>query len=275
VKEQQDFILITEEPTIDFYNVTPEFAGFLYELPAHNRKLPKNVSDEYGEDMENGLWLPISSGLDINRNGERMNGENRLKGCIRSGVPFVTSIATGLDPRARFVIDSGVDRRPGHYLRMFAGCSYRPRDVAALIKVLYLVENGRVNELNNGEVLKDEQYVTAYFANPGLEDSVRIGVEIQRVIKGPTRLYAAAHYLWSAENESLGDKALAVLGDPTERAEEFLPVVALRDYIKDNIDINNGRFNPNDSVEYWLRMEQAWTELKQLGHPRRRFRLTG
>jgi hypothetical protein len=109
---------LVHRPGVYVVQITPTDAQALLERNTNNR-LPKPTAIErYARSMKDGQWKVTNQGLGIGRNGELVDGQNRLLACIEAGVPFETTIATGLDGGAKDVVDVGVRRSLGDSLRM-------------------------------------------------------------------------------------------------------------------------------------------------------------
>ena len=104
--------------------VTPEVAKSWLGYNWRNRgQRAKGLSD-YTADMSDGNFdlngatitfsRPLKQGEDPDIPVGKpvlIDGQHRLESCVRSGRPFVTYVAYGLDPRARDTVDGGIKRR--------------------------------------------------------------------------------------------------------------------------------------------------------------------
>lgn len=98
--------------------ITPEVAARLLERNTRNRNRKERAINDYARQMTAGSFLLTNQGIGVDRNGELTDGQNRLASCEVSGVPFTTVFVTGLDPRVRDIVDTGVKRSFGDVLRM-------------------------------------------------------------------------------------------------------------------------------------------------------------
>lgn len=105
-------------PGVYVVEITPDDAKRLLERNTKNRHPKPNAIDRYAKTMANGKWRRTNQGIGISRSGELVDGQNRLMACIQAGVPFETTLATGLDEEAKDVVDVGVKRSLGDSLRM-------------------------------------------------------------------------------------------------------------------------------------------------------------
>src|SRR4051812_30418789 len=87
--------------------ITPEDAAKLLERNTNNRPQKKRAIEDYQRQMKAGLWHLTNQGIGVDRNGVLQDGQNRLVACTRAETPFTTILATGLEPEAREVVDTG------------------------------------------------------------------------------------------------------------------------------------------------------------------------
>jgi hypothetical protein len=90
--------------------ITPELAQQLLERNVRNRKPKETAIRRYAEDMRNDRWDPDAAALMFAKNGDLIDGQNRLMACQRAGTPFTTMVRTGLHPDTMRHIDLGVRR---------------------------------------------------------------------------------------------------------------------------------------------------------------------
>lgn len=98
--------------------ITPELAVELLERNVRNRK-PKDLAiRRYAEDMANGRWDADAAALMFAKNGDLIDGQNRLMACQRAGKPFTTLVRTGLHPDTMRHVDLGVRRNVSDYFKI-------------------------------------------------------------------------------------------------------------------------------------------------------------
>jgi hypothetical protein len=90
--------------------ITPEIAEKLLERNVRNRKEKETAIRRYAEDMAHDRWDPDAASIGFAKNGDLLDGQNRLLACQRSGKPFGTMIRTGLSPDTMRHIDLGIRR---------------------------------------------------------------------------------------------------------------------------------------------------------------------
>lgn len=105
-------------PGVYVTTITPDTAKRLLERNRNNRPVQKRAVETYARDMREGRWRRTNQGLGFDTLGNLVDGQNRLLACVEADAPFTTTVATGLEPDAKDVVDTGVKRTFAHVLRM-------------------------------------------------------------------------------------------------------------------------------------------------------------
>ncbi len=116
--EELDVDDLIHRPGVYVVQITPDDAKRLLERNTKNRHPKPNAIDRYARTMADGKWRRTNQGIGVSLGGELVDGQNRLMACVQAGVPFETTLATGLDDEAKDVVDVGVRRSLGDSLRM-------------------------------------------------------------------------------------------------------------------------------------------------------------
>lgn len=120
--------------------VTPELAQWVLEnLNNNNRRHRPAKIKAWSEVMRCGGWILTGDTLKFGRSGMLLDGQNRLKACLRSGVAFKTYVAFGIEDRAFDVIDTNSVRTNSDTFQI-AGVEYH-RIVAPAVRWLMIYEN--------------------------------------------------------------------------------------------------------------------------------------
>ena len=109
-----------EENEMEFHQelITPEKAKKILKnnLP-YNRKVSVKVVELYARDMEEGRWNEYCpAAIAISSKGYLIDGQHRLLAVVKSGVPIVFTIATGVSENAFEYIDNGKKREAWQFL---------------------------------------------------------------------------------------------------------------------------------------------------------------
>lgn len=98
--------------------VTPAIAGAWLTQNTHNRKPKQSNVDRYARDMEADHWPVTGDSIKFNWDDVLIDGQNRLRACIKANRPFVTYVIRGLAPDVQVNVDSGVKRTFGDILKI-------------------------------------------------------------------------------------------------------------------------------------------------------------
>lgn len=188
--------------------VTPEIAAMLLERNVNNRKPKHRAIQSYGRDMQAGEWNPDASDIKVDRLGNLQDGQNRCMASIEFNVPFPTLLRTGLDPEAKFYMDTGVKRTGGDAFLMMA--KRDPNNISAAINMRERYERtvrdyGGQQTVNPRRVPMTHAELRDYLVeHPHVEAMVILGTEMQRQGPGvPRSVYVAALSMFAESSEKL------------------------------------------------------------------------
>lgn len=81
------------------------------------RKLKEHIADMYAKEMSGGQWMANGDTIRFDKNGKLIDGQHRLRGIIKSGVPQEFVIVEDIDPEAVKTIDIAHRRSIEDYLK--------------------------------------------------------------------------------------------------------------------------------------------------------------
>jgi len=90
-RDVQDSSMNIETPVIEKRWITPTHAKYI--LDNHNPntcKMRAEAVKRYAEDMAKGNWKLNGETIKVTPNGQLLDGQHRLAGCVMSGVSFET-----------------------------------------------------------------------------------------------------------------------------------------------------------------------------------------
>lgn len=79
----------------------------------NNRKQRPNKIKRFAADLTDGFWILTGDTIKFGSNGNLLDGQNRLRACVASGVALLTHAVFGIDPVAFKYLDSGTVRTSG------------------------------------------------------------------------------------------------------------------------------------------------------------------
>lgn len=148
--------------------VTPELAEkWLVERNTNNRKLTKAAVDRWAGEMLAGRWDADASDIKFSRTGELIDGQHRLAACVKAGVPFATTIKTGLSLDTKRRIDIGVRRSTSHTFQIER--VYEANNVAAAINLRLRYEDAESKGLKLDASPSTRRTVVALSPDAALE----------------------------------------------------------------------------------------------------------
>lgn len=125
--------------------ITPEIASKMLENNNSNRLLNTTVIDKYVEDLKNGEWFQNGEAIQIDENGNLLNGQHRLMAIVKSGLPFYFVIIRNIKKEDSKIYDRGRTRSVGDTLFM-NGCDKRiSRNAPAIARVYYNFEKNIIS----------------------------------------------------------------------------------------------------------------------------------
>jgi hypothetical protein len=199
--------LIRKPPTntrvIEF---SPQLAEYiLVNLNPNNRNRKPAKIKQYAEEMAAGSWGLTGDTIKFGNNGELRDGQNRLAGSVRAGVPFESHVVFGIDPELFSRMDIGKNRSGGDVLKI-AGIKY-PNHVANAVRWL-LILTGE-DPTDRGAQFSNDELLTAYREKldpERLEDSVHAALKVRKTTRHPVGPLAALHYLFAQRDQKKADE---------------------------------------------------------------------
>ena len=119
--------------------VTPELAQAWLDKNIGNRKLTANHVERIARDMKAGRFSFTGDPIRFDDTGRLIDGQHRLKACIKADAPFESLVVYNLSPKVQDVIDAGRPRALGDLLSM-DGFHYSTT-LAAALRVLMAEKN--------------------------------------------------------------------------------------------------------------------------------------
>lgn len=116
--------------------VTPKLAAeWLLRLSSRQRKVSKNAVETYSREMKEGYWQLNGESIKFDYNGALIDGQHRLKACVKADVPFKTKVDHGLDPIVFETLDTGKNRSAKDVFSMMGVTT--PANLAAAVRMTY------------------------------------------------------------------------------------------------------------------------------------------
>jgi hypothetical protein len=166
----------SDDPTVEWVDVTPADAERWLERNDSNRGLRARAVSAYARDMEHGKWMLTGESVKFDRAGNLLDGQHRLSAIVQSGTTQRLLVISGIDPSVRGVIDTGAIRTGGDALRMAGIGGGNPYALASAARMLVLWEGGRLTHMTSGNRGEDRathsEIVEEVTRRPDLLDAV-------------------------------------------------------------------------------------------------------
>lgn len=215
--------------------ISPEVAADLLERNRNNRKPKRRAIAAYGRDMQAGEWNPDASDIKVDRLGNLQDGQNRLMASVEFGVPFPTLLRTGLDPDAKFFMDTGVKRTGGDTFLMMS--KRDPNNISAAINMRERYERtvqqygGRQTQNPRRVPMTHAELRDYLIEHQSVEEMTNLGASMQTVGPGvPRSVYIAALSMFAETSEKMArDFAEAFIDGKSSGTGD--PILALTRYL--------------------------------------------
>lgn len=106
----------TREGRTETIILGPDYAEFLLKRNNRNRPVSHLRVARYAKAMKQGRWRFTGDAIQIDTNGDLLNGQKRLHAVVLSGVTITVNLVTGLPPEAQRYMDQGQSRSAANQL---------------------------------------------------------------------------------------------------------------------------------------------------------------
>lgn len=177
--------------------ITPEIAEALLAHNHSNRRVRWNVVARYAKDMKDGNWRLGGSTIDFDKDGNLLNGQHRLHGCVQAGVPFSAIVVRGLAQETQVVMDVGLKRSLNDIL------SWRGEvNTATLGSAINLSWRWREDKVVSTIPPTHHEALLWLDRNPSMRDAVRRIITVREALSAPPSAMAAfAHQISQIDYE--------------------------------------------------------------------------
>lgn len=176
------------KPRLSFMQVTPEMADRWLKRNTKNRLVRDATVARYARDMAAGKWHIDGSPIKFGPDGSLLDGQHRLTAVIKSNTTILTAVATGIDPAAQSVMDTGRARTSADMLSIDG-----EKNAVALAAAARLGLQAENDDFNHNKSEYSHAEVAAYIAaNPDLRYAVEFVLPLTRKADCPPAVAAYA-----------------------------------------------------------------------------------
>lgn len=244
--------------------ITPGTASELMARNTNNRRIKNRKIANYSRDMAAGKWNEDASDIKFDKDGQLLDGQNRLLACVEADVPFPTLVRTGLDPAARDHVDTGAARTIGDAFRMHGVTDQH--NIAAAVSLrnrwdALIEQQVPINRSYNVVPALTHQEALTYLAeHPSLDKMRNVGQAVQaQIARGIPRsvLIAWASMIGESDEQEARHFATRLItgestgtGDPVFAFTRYL-ALAQAPKIAGNRDRNSAMRHLYAGVKAW------------------------
>lgn len=202
--------------------ITPERARELLKQNINNRVTSETNVRYLMKQFSDGKWMLNGESIKIAESGEILDGQHRLKACIRAGISFVTMVVYNVPVNSKHTMDTGKNRSATDVLSFSVDGKYIGR-LSSVSKFIMNFERGAFGTAasNSGRggqakhTSPDNTDVLNFVLNTEgfqyfVEHSTKIHYSGDRCV--PPKLFTGLHWIISQKaNEELADSFFTTL----------------------------------------------------------------
>lgn len=186
--------------------VTPEIAANWLQYNTGNRNLSTQSVDKFARLLTEGNFRYNGDAIRFSTDRRLLDAQHRLHGCVKSGVPFESVIAWGIEPGAQITMDRNRKRTRIDHLRIMG--EHSTKELATVLNLSVAWDRG--DRLSIGHQTKVEyeeayQYLLDY---PAIRSSLAyvemLGISRVRKVVNPAHL-AFIHWVLSCIDQADAD----------------------------------------------------------------------
>lgn len=168
---------------------------------ASNRPLSDKNVDFLVKAMRRGDWKTGTDAIGFDTNGNLINGQHRLRAIIKFNKGFEFLVATGLEPEAFNVIDTGKVRNAADILGVHGVSSGTPK--SAIIRFVAGLDKGYIPRKLKGDFKMSNQQILEYAKDHQnqLDEAYDISVKTLKEFKGLQGRYVGGLYWLFAQKD--------------------------------------------------------------------------
>lgn len=185
---------VTKATSMRIEIITPERASRDLERNTHNRPLNPRHVNKLSEEMSGGNWRLNGEPIIYAQDGRVLDGQHRLAACVKSGIPFQTTVVYGVSEDVFPTIDVGLRRTGSHTLALLG-----EKHPARLAAALRYVERYKDGEPGSKKRPSNAELQALLSEHPDIRVSLDYCMEhFTKLV--PVSLLAALHYLFALKD---------------------------------------------------------------------------
>lgn len=229
-KRRLDVLMKTNQCVIGM-TITPALAEEMLARNGSNRPVNDANVKRWENAIRAGEWMLTGEPIIFSKDGVLLDGQHRLYGCIRAGVPFLCDVRFGVEPDAFRYMDTGKKRALADMLAIKGEGDVNNLAVALTRLTRYdsgrVISNSRDNEISPWEALDK------LADHPGLPKSIPYARAAYKAIpQMRTGLGTFIHYVMARINREEADLLFDYLATGAGNHGKTSPMLKLREYMR-------------------------------------------
>lgn len=234
---------MSNSPTVEILNVSPELAESWLARNTNNRNLRKAVIAGYARDMLAGEWLLNGETIKFDTRGHLIDGQHRLSAIVLAETTAPMIIVRGVQDDVMDTVDAGAKRSYADALKIQG--EGNTTTLAAIARRAVMWSKGA--RTNTGAIRPTPREMNAFVdSNPQIRASAEIAVRYSSRTLLPASVIGLCHWLFSAIDADDADWFLARIADGDGLPANH-PIAALRARIV-KMRLSGGRVNETEAL---------------------------
>lgn len=248
--------------------ITPEMAAAWLTQNKHNRRQRRASINKYARDMSRGRWMENGTGIAFDLDGNMIDGQHRLEGCVLSGKSFWSLVVTNLPAEAQDTLDDQTKRTMADRLGFHE--HENTHVSAAVTRRVLLWQNG--HKTNTGAYQPSvAECLDALEGDPTIKVAIQQAVRMKALAPVPGTIIGLTWWLfWQIDAEQCSDFWTALHSGANLAAGD--PILVVRNQITTDNSKHSGRIPESAHLAYVIKAWNVWRGGKELA-PAFRFRL--
>jgi hypothetical protein len=225
-----------------------------------NRNVHPNVVLKYSNDMRRGNWRLTGEPIKFDSDGTLLDGQHRLLAVINSGTSVHFLVVRGVEPEARFVMDTGSVRKAADALTIEGYSHTALLAATARLALRYKAMPASAGRLPTMPVSNSDirDFIDQH---PHLIEAVLFTRHYQTDILVPPSVLAMAHWLFAGRDRGEAEAFVRALAEHNTSGQGDPRSALLKRLAMLRVDSSRGRVAVDQSV-YLALMIRAWNGVR-------------
>ncbi len=161
-----------------FFLITPPVAKLiLAERNGANRTIKPMKLGQLIHDILSGQFRLNGESIVFGYDGQLIDGQHRLTGCVKTSKPILSLVAFGIEPDARSTVDQGASRNTGDFLIIEGDPN--GNTVAAIAKLIFTWKRNSGANISNSNKVARSQILETVEEHPEIVDAGKFSSQVR------------------------------------------------------------------------------------------------